>query len=158
MAQGTVGIDIAKFNVSVNDINVKDGTPIQFNFSETSTFVKGKVAPNSKGYFEFIINPSETEVSLEYEFMFNLDGLNENFKLTHFTINDDETYYDITDGNTIRNDLLLPSNEYGFTDADKKTIRVYWSWDEEGDIINPDINDYEGKNISVIVIVKQKID
>lgn len=155
----TSGIDgsIAKFKVSVNDVNVKEGVPIQFNFSETSTFVDEKVAPNSTGYFAFTINPAETEVSLEYEFTFDLKELDEDFKLIYFTINDDTTHYSITNGNVVKNELPLLTNERGFTNSDQVTIKVYWSWDETEDIINPDITEYENKNINVTGVIKQKL-
>ena len=117
--EGNGGMDIAKFNVTINDINVQDGIPIQFNFSESSTFLNKKIAPNNEGYFEFVINPNQTEVSLEYEFKFNLEELDEDFKLAYFTINDNERY-DI-DKDTLKNDLLLKTNERGFTDNDSIT-------------------------------------
>ena len=156
-SQGVSGIEVAKFNVSVNDENIRDGKPVLFNFSETSKIASRKVAPNNNGYFAFTINPEGTEVSLEYEIKFMLDELDEDFKLEYFTVNDSETHYEITNGNLIKNDLLIPTTETGFVDDDKIDIKVYWSWNEKEDIINPDINDYENKNIEVIVIVKQKI-
>ena len=155
--QGTSGIDFAKFDVSINDISVSDGIPIQFNFSESSTFMHQKVAPNNSGYFEFVINPHQTEVSLEYELTFHIDDIDKDFQLTYYEINDDGNHHAITDGNYIKNDLLLPNNERGFTEADKVSVKVYWSWDAQEDFINPDINNYENKNINVIATVKQKI-
>ncbi len=155
--QGTSSIDIAKFNVSVNDINVSDGIPVQFNFSESSTFLNEKVAPNNSGYFEFIINPDQTEVSLEYEFLFNIDDIDKDFKLAYYEINDDDIQHEISDGNYIENVLPLPSNEKGFTAADQVNIKVYWSWDPVEDFINPNTDNYENKNINVIATVKQKI-
>ena len=154
---GIGGIDIAKFNVSVNDIDVTDGTPIKFDFNDSKTFAKGKIAPNSRGYFEFTINPDGTEVSLEYEIKFMLEELDEDFKLEYFTVNDGKTHYDITDGNIAKNDLLLPTTETGFTDADKINIKVYWYWDEQDEILNPDIDIYDNKDMNILVIVKQKI-
>lgn len=148
-------IDIAKFNVVINDVHVKDGAPIQFNISKSTTFVNGKIAPSSTGYFEFKIDPSETEVSLEYELIFDLSQLAKEFKLTHFTVNDGENQ-EITE-NVVKNDLLLPSLEHGFTKDDAISVKVYWSWEVEEDIVNPDINEYENKNIDVIAIVRQKI-
>ncbi len=156
VTQGMGGIEIAKFNVSVNDVSVKDGTPIQFNFSESTTFLNEKVAPDSEGYFEFVINPDGTEVSLEYEFKFDLSKLDKDFKLTYFKVNDSGNY-DITDGNIVKSDLLLPKTGNGFTDSDAINIKVYWSWFKEEDITNPNIEDYDNKNINVIAIVKQKI-
>ena len=157
----TNGIDIAKFNVSVNDIDVKDGTPIKFNFNDSKTFAKGKIAPNSRGYFEFIINPDGTEVSIEYEIKFMLDELDEDFKLEYFTVNDSETHYAITDENIVKNNLLLSSKESGtttgFTNADKISIKIYWLWDEQDEIRNSQKDIYENKKMDVMVIVRQKI-
>ncbi len=152
----TGGIDIAKFNVSVNDKNVIDGKPFILNYKEISNLSK-KIVPNATGFFEFVINPEETEVSLEYVLTFDLSELDSDFKLTYFTVNDLEEHYDITDGKTIKGDILLPSSEHGFTSEDITTIKVYWNWEEKEDIINPDINDYENKNIDVIALVKQKL-
>lgn len=152
---GDPEIGIAKFNVTVNDIDVTKGLPFELNLSPTTTTTDGKIAPNETGYFEIEINPNLTEVSLEYEFEFDFTEMPEKFKLTYFTINDKETKYPI-ENNIIKRDLILPNTIHGFTEEDKKTIKVYWSWEQE-DITNPDINDINNKAISVKATVKQKI-
>ena len=154
---GITQIGIAKFNVTVNDIKVTENTPFELKFSETSIFASRKIAPDSSGYFEFIINPDGTEVGLEYEFKFNLEELDKDFKLLYFTINDSATHYDIIDNTTIKQDLLLPNNEKGFTDNEKVSVKVYWVWDEQSDTYNPDTNMLDNKNINILAIVKQKI-
>ena len=154
---GSTGIGIAKFKVNVNDISVIENKPFELKFSETSNFASKKVAPNNSGYFEIIVDPTGTEVSLEYEFKFKLDNLDEDFKLQYFTINDTATHYDITDGNTVKNDLLLLNNEKGFTESEKIDIKVYWSWDKKSDTYNPDITDLDNKDMGVFAIVRQKI-
>lgn len=154
---GSAGIGIAKFKVNVNDISVIENKSFELKFSETSNFASKKVAPNNSGYFEIIIDPTGTEVSLEYEFKFKLDNLDEDFKLQYYTINDTATHYDITDGNTVKNDLLLPNNEKGFTESEKTDIKVYWSWDKKSDTYNPDITGLDNKDMGVFAIVRQKI-
>lgn len=154
----TSAMNIAKFNVSINDVNVTEGEPIIFNPSTISNLTVGKIAPSTKGYFEFIINPSDTEVSLEYEFKFDFEQLGPNFKLSYYTINDTETQYNITDGNMVKNNLLLSNNNSGFTSDDVKTLKVYWSWDSKNDMVDPSLNDINNKDISVVATVKQKID
>ena len=154
---GITGIGIAKFKVNVNDISVAENKPFELKFSEESTFVSQKVAPNNSGYFEIIVDPTGTEVSLEYEFKFKLDNLDEDFKLQYYTINDTATHYDITDGNTVKNDLLLLNNEKGFTESEKIDIKVYWSWDKKSDTYNPDITGLDNKDMGVFAIVRQKI-
>ena len=154
---GFTGIGIAKFKVNVNDIDVVENNPFELKFSESTTFTSQKIAPNNTGYFEIIVDPTGTEVSLEYEFKFNLDKLDEDFKLLYFTVNDSSTQYDITDGNIVKKDLLLPNNEKGFSENEKVNIKVYWSWDEKNDTYNPDIADLDNKDIGVFAIVRQKI-
>lgn len=154
---GSTGIDIAKFKVNVNDISVTENKPFELKFSKSSTFLSKKIAPNSSGYFEIILDPTKTEVSLEYEFKFNLDDLDEDFKLLYFTINDSDTHYDIVDSNIIKNDLLLSSNEKGFTESEKINIKIYWAWEKQSDIYNPNITELDNKDIEVLAVVRQKI-
>ena len=85
---------IAKFNVKVNDKNVTENEEFLLDLITNSNAYDKKFIPESNGYFNFIINPVGTEVSLEYEFKFNLEELNENFKLLYFTINDSGGSFD----------------------------------------------------------------
>lgn len=155
VASGNGNIEIAKFNVTLNDIDVTEGETISLDYNNLMNTKEQKLAPNKTGYFQFVIDPSGTEVSLEYQFEFDFTEIPEKFKLTYFKVNDDETKYTI-ENNIIKNDLLLPNITHGFTEEDKTTIKVYWSWEQE-DITNPDINDIDNKAISVKAIIKQKI-
>ncbi len=146
----------AKFNVKVNDKDILENREFIVNLNSNSNAYSEKLLPGTNGYFDLEINPAGTEVSLEYEFKFNLEELNENFKLLYFTINDDETHYDITD-NIVKEVLLLPSDNTAFTDEQKTDLKVYWSWDEQEDIYNPDISSLNYKNIKVLATVKQMV-
>ncbi len=147
------GVDIAKFNVSVNDVSVTDGDSFELLLSPNANTHNDKIAPNSEGYFEIVINPNMTEVSLEYEFLFDLSKLDSDLKLTECILNDKDKL-EFQD-NLIKGDLLLPSTELGFTEEDKLNIKIYWKWVEEEDIINPTI---DNTNIMVSSIVRQKLD
>ena len=156
VTQGTGGIDIAKFNVMVNGEDVTEDQPFILDYQKDNE-TSEKIVPNSTGYFEFEINPSGSEVSLEYTFQFDLKDLDKDFKLLYYTINDDnDTHYNITDENIVKNDLLLPTTEHGFSDSDKINIKVYWSWDAQ-DITNPNIAEIDNKDINIIAIIKQKL-
>ena len=154
--EGTSGLEIAKFNVTVNDINVTEGNPFILNYKDI-TDTSEKIAPNTKGYFELKINPIGTEVSLEYEFNFDLRGIPKEFKLTYFTINDSEEHHDITEGNIIKNDLLLSDKKNGFTEDEKINIKVYWDWNIDEDITNPNVDTIDNKDISIIAVIRQKL-
>lgn len=142
---------VAKFNVKVNDIVVGDEENFELKLSPTSNTQDNKIAPEQEGYFEINIDPTGTEVSLEYEFDFNLKNLYKDIHLTRFTANDGESI-NITD-NVVKGDINLPSKERGFLKSEKTSIKVYWEWTGE-DIVNPVITE---KDISVISTIRQKI-
>lgn len=147
---------IAKFNVKVNDKDILENKEFIVNLNSNSNAYNEKLFPGTSGYFNLEINPAGTEVSLEYEFRFSLEELNKNFKLLYFTIDSDETHYDIND-NIVKGDLLLPSDNTSFTDEQKTNLKVYWSWDEQEDIYNPDISSLNYKNIRLLATVKQVV-
>ncbi len=147
---------IAKFNVTVNEINVTEGQPFEINLSQSNNYQNQKVAPNNTGYFEFIINPEGTEVSLEYEFKFNTEELGENFKITHYTVNNDEENIIPVEGNNVQGVLPLPSSRRAFTKEEGINVKAYWAWEEEV-VVNPKIEEIDNKNIGVTAVVKQKI-
>lgn len=151
---GQAVAEIAQFNVKVNDIDVVLGENFNLNLSPTSTTTGNKLAPNNKGYFEIEIDPTGTEVSLEYIFTFDLSNLDEDIKLTDITINNEKSSLTI-ENNTIKGDLLLPSTEKGFTEQDKLNIKIGWSWDEKEDTYNPVITN---DSINVSATIRQKID
>ncbi len=154
---GNSQISIAKFNVTVNGKSIVEDKAFDLTLSPTTTTTDNKIAPNSTGYFEIEINPNLTEVSLEYEFIFNLKELDDDFKLTYFTVNEDNMHHDITENTTVKGDIPLPSTGEAFTNEDKVNIKVYWAWDGQDDIYNENINALDKKNISVSAIVRQKI-
>ena len=146
-------VSIANFNVTVNDVNVLNNEPFDIELSPNSNSYENKLMPNNSGYFEIIINPKGTEVSLEYELLFNMENLDSDIVLTKCILNDEEQLP--FTGTTIKGDLLMKDLTKGFTDEDILNIKVYWEWNEEEDIINPVIDDTRMKITS---IVKQKID
>lgn len=144
-------IGIAKFNVKVNDEYIGTERPFQLQLSNNNNTYMSKIAPDVKNaYFEIIIDPTGTEVSLEYEFNFNLESITQNVSITSYTVNDGQKI--TVEDNIIKGDILLPSNEKGFEAKDVVNIKVYWEWNE--DIINPTINN---DSMSVTSIIKQKI-
>ena len=142
---------VAQFNVKVNDIVVGEGNKFELQLSPSKNTLVNKISPDHEGYFEIVIDPTGTEVSLEYEFKFHLENLYKDIHLTTFTVNDGDPIK-ITD-NDVKGDILLPNSETGFSESEKTTIKVNWEWNGE-DIVNPEITD---KDISVISTIRQKI-
>lgn len=153
--EGTADIKTAKFNIMVN--NKKLGEEENFNLvlsSAENTF-NNKIAPGSEGYFEIIINPSETHVNLDYEITFDLSKINtENrtINLTKYSLDKGNTFIEMPANNKINGEIQLKNKETGFTENDIVTLRVYWQWIQ--DIINPT---FENTTIQVTSIIKQKV-
>ena len=146
-----VAISVAKFNVKVNGQYIGADTPFYLQLSQNTNTYNNKIAPDvQNGHFEIVIDPTSTEVSLEYEFTFNVANIDQNVHLVKYTVNDGEEQ-NIVD-NMIKGEILLPDNTKGFEEKDTIIIKVYWEWNE--DIVNPTIGN---NNISVISVVKQKI-
>ena len=153
--EGTADIKTAKFNIMVN--NKKLGEEENFNLvlsSAENTF-NNKIVPGSEGYFEIIINPSETHVNLDYEITFDLSKINtENrtINLTKYSLDKGNTFIEMPANNKINGEIQLKNKETGFTENDIVTLRVYWQWIQ--DIINPT---FENTTIQVTSIIKQKV-
>lgn len=145
-------ISVAKFKVKVNNVSVTEGKEFDLILSPNSNTYNNKIAPHTNGYFEIEIDPTDSEVSLEYQFSFNLNNIDANVQLTDFTINDGEPNK-ITD-NVVKGELKLPTTKHGFTESDKIKIKVNWEWTNNEDIVNPVI---ENTNVSVKSTVRQKI-
>lgn len=142
---------IAKFNVTVNEQNIDSNIPLQVKLSSNSNTYNDKIAPDEQGkYFEIKIDPTGTEVNLEYELTFDLRNTAKNIQLIKYTVNDGQ---DLTiTNNTIKGNIILSNKEKGFQQEDTINIKVYWEWNEE--IINPVITN---DDMNVTCIVKQKI-
>ncbi len=144
-------MELAKFNVLVNNKNITSDEAFDLVLSNNENTYNNKIAPNQNGYFEIEIDPTGTEVSLQYNFLFNLTDLDSEIKLTNYEINGN--VYPIED-NIISGDLLLPSTGKAFTESDKLNIKINWEWTKE--IVNPDVEETTD-GIVVISTIKQKI-
>lgn len=145
-------ISVAKFSVTVNGQHIGSSDPFQIQLSPNSNTYNNKIAPDVQGgYFEIVIDPTGTEVSLEYELTFNLSNISQKMNIIKYTINNGQEI-SVTN-NIIKGDILLPSSESGFEAKDSINIKAYWEWNE--DIINPTITN--SNNINVTSIIRQKI-
>ncbi len=152
--ESTATIKTARFNILVNDNML--GEEEKFDLllvSDSSNTYNNKLAPDSTGYFEIVINPSGTHVSVEYEVIFDISKINSEGKtvvLTKYSLDKGVTFTQMPSDNRIEGEILL--NEEAFTSSDAVTLRVYWQWQQ--DITNPVFND---EVIQVTSTVKQKV-
>ena len=70
-AVGNVSKNLAKWKILVNNQDIVSGTEQTFNVGEfiipNNSVIEGKFAPGLEGYFEFTIEPQDTQVSVRYD-------------------------------------------------------------------------------------------
>lgn len=155
----TATIEIAKFTIKVNETTVEQSNTFGLKLSPTTNTADNKISPDSTGYFDIEIDPTGTEVSLEYHISFDLTSIqnvSRKITLTQYSLDNGATTIEMPIDNIITGEILLDSNSStGFTSSDKITVRVYWEWEE--DIINPTITDLKTQTIDATATIKQKI-
>lgn len=117
-----------------------------------------KLRQTVTGYFEIILDLSNTEVSIDYKLEIDTSILKNN------GINLEITGYSINDGtiNQIPNNIIsgekilkeVNGEITKFTEEDNCNIKIYWTW--AADIENPEFT-AESLKINVNAIVKQKL-
>lgn len=135
-----IQIEFAKWQILVNktDITNKNSSSIVLKpiIEENEFIKKDTIAPSSKGYFDIDIDPTNVDVSFDYEI--NLEVLNENIPdlmITKYSILDN-TYNegDLLEINNIENSTIKGTLNYdnkteNFT-FKPFTIRIYFEWFE----------------------------
>lgn len=117
-----------------------------------------KLRQTVTGYFEIILDLSNTEVSIDYKLEIDTSILKNNginLEITGYSINDG-TINQIQN-NTISGEKILKEvngEKVKFTSEDNCNIKIYWTWTEV--IENPEFT-AESLKINVNAIVKQKL-
>ncbi len=140
-SNGTGTTTAATFAVKVNDKDLGDAVDFTVTPSHTSgsTYVADdKVAPGFGGYFDVVIDPTGSEVALNYTIsdLKLSDGTN---TLTNVSLDKYEVIanggqakgYDTakTVNNSIVSDSIMLTNGQALTENNKITVRVYFTWE-----------------------------
>jgi len=134
-------IEIAAWEITINDsvITNEDKT---FNidniiWNNSENVLSGKVAPGMDGYFDIVIDPKNTDVSIRYDITYDIDYLNE--------IN---TAFKVTKVEELSGYNLVLTDKYTYTgiikledinSSTKHVIRTYVKWE---DMVDNGENDY----------------
>ncbi len=130
-ATTTVDGSIAKWNIIVNDTNVKNNdslnqliTPV---FAGTTHISSNVIAPTSTGYFDLEIDATDVEVSFTYNI-----SITRNASLSDFIV----TGYKVDNGNVIDVDTSVAtptiSDDILLSDTTRvHTIRVFIGWNDD---------------------------
>jgi len=146
-SDGNIEIEFAKWQLLVNNTDITTNTVSNITFEPiieaNSNVANGKVAPSSIGYFDIEIDPTNVDVSFNY----NIDLSIENADIPDLVITkyalvpegylegDKLTFENITN-NLINNTVLYNGEEFK-----KFTVRIYFQWIEGESSTMSDVED-----------------
>ncbi len=131
----TSNMSIARWRILVNNFDVRNDlsteTVIQPVFSGNNNISDGYIAPTANGYFDILIDATETDVTFDYQISLNQNASNEVVDLAI-------TGYSIDNGEVVNYNNSNIIGTINKTDANKtKQIRVFVTWnDGEGSTMN----------------------
>lgn len=120
-----VNSEIGKWNIYINETSVTEETFVvdSITVMNNEKVKDGKIAPGTSGYFDIVIDPADTDVSIRYDVSFDFSLI-----LNSFSIKKIEEAGGVnliqTDEFTYTNIIDLKSIKEGTTN----TIRVYVDW------------------------------
>ena len=150
---GNLDMLFANWQILVNENDILDETSSSIQITpvilENEHISQNKVAPSTQGYFDINIDPTNVDVSFDYQI--DIEVLNENLPdlmITKYAILDsDYTEGDEIITNTLENNRLNGSliyqndiEDYSF---EPFTIRIYFEWYDGNDGIMDDTADSE---------------
>lgn len=135
-------IKTAKWNIKINDTLlgnttsfVVDGIKIE----ENDYTKENKLAPGTSGYFDILIDPTDTDVSIKYAISFDFSNVPEGIDVLGVSETSGDTLIK-TGENTYTNVLTLNDIKTGI----KNNIRVNFSWN------NIETNNIEDSKLGLI--------
>ncbi|MBR4672155.1 MAG: hypothetical protein IKO78_03000 [Bacilli bacterium] len=152
----TSQIDIAKWQVKVNNDSI-DGSTSTFtvdniNWNSSPNVKEGKIAPGGSGYFDIVIDPNDTDVSIIYNITFDFSNLDEDqFQIDEIIELDNKPIVH-TDTYTYSNIMTLDD----INNNETNTIRVYLSWvnDENNNEKDSDLGKVYNNSIEIPITVE----
>ena len=151
-----VNSEIGKWNVYVGGSEATSGTfnVDSINIIDSSNVKEGKLAPSTMGYFDVVIDPSNTSVSVWYVITFDFSSITGNFSVTAIE--------EVNSGNLIRTGENTYTKVISLADIKNgttNTVRVHVKWNniEENNDVDSVIGSTKNNyiNIPVTVIVSQ---
>ena len=144
-------IQIAKWNISINGEKISTNQSIistQMPITKDTLPTNDVIRNGDTGYFDIEINPTGTEVSIDYEInlsFINLPSTNSSHMKFEYYSLDGGTTKSVLSNNTITGTANL-------NNLNTITYRIYWKWTG-----NVSINNSSDYAINANVIVRQKI-
>ena len=130
-ASGDTTLQVARWNILVNNISIKNNTNISNSivpvFSGNENIAKDIIAPTAEGYFDLEFNFRDADVSFEYEITTSVDenSLVKDLVTTGYSVDDGEKIVFDEYNQPIKETIDLNS------DIETRKIRVYILWNDD---------------------------
>ena len=128
-ASGDTSMNIARWNILVNDISIKENTDITNTLSPVfpgnENIAPDIIAPTAEGYFDLNFDFSDADVSFEYEITTTVDPNSsvKDLAVTGYSV-DDGQKVELTNNSSIKDTILLTDT------INNRKIRVFVKWDD----------------------------
>lgn len=154
---------VAVWSIKVNSENIANKSiltnNLQFNIINNSEYIaQNKFAPSSEGYFDIIIDTSETEVAVSYNINIKLESVSsiqgcnlvgyEEITDTNIVPTNIPADLNIVTNNQISGTILLSEN----SNEQVEKFRIYLKWDDNNQIENTIISNVE---VPIEIVVEQ---
>lgn len=129
-ATGTADISIAKWNITVNDLTVKNNTDLSSKITPIfpgNDHIKADIiAPTAEGYFDLNLNYANADVSFDYEITVTAaeESLVSDLVTTGYSINNGQTI-------STNGDLSIIGTVLNTETTRTQSIRIFIKWDDE---------------------------
>lgn len=120
-----VNSEIGKWNIYVNDTAATEELFIvdSITVTDNAKVKNGKIAPGTNGYFDIVIDPKDTDVSIRYDISFDFSEILDSFSIKNIE--------EVGGVNLIQTDEFTYTNIITLEDINNEitnTIRVYVEW------------------------------
>ena len=127
LGSGTADFSIGSWVINLNNIDISSGETVSFsinsfNYSDSSHIANGVIAPGRSGYFDLILDPGGTDVSVRYDIVLDMEQQYAN-NITY--------YVTATDATTIRTGVNTYSGIIdldSIDDGDTARLRIVVDW------------------------------
>lgn len=144
-------MNVAKFNLFVNDTNIVDTKKFNINnitVLDNENVLNGKIAPGVSGYFDIVLNPMGSDVSIYYEVTLDLDNIDNDGIILEKIVSDNNdlirvgkyTYAGVFTLDEVKNNVT-------------KSVKIYFSWENNDEVLD-DIKYADGLKCDISASVK----
>lgn len=130
-AQGSASVNIASWDIKVNNLSIKNNTDISSTlvpvFPGSDHIANGIIAPTAEGYFDLNFDFTHADVSFRYDISLSVDPNSsvQDLVTTGYAVDDGETITVEDQTQPISDTILQGSN------INTRRIRVFIKWDDD---------------------------